>query len=79
MQKLQCGMRRLFDYFSRFINNFLCYIFQKQASKDHLTQGNLLKTTLINEKQYNLEKEMYTPNIFQLGQEVMLTKHTFTF
>ena len=20
----------------------------------------------------------YTPNIFQLGQEVMLTKHTFT-
>ena len=33
--------------------------FRKQASKDHLTQGNLLKTTLLNEKQSNLEKEMY--------------------
>ena len=52
-------MRWLFDYFSKFVNNSLCYIFQKQASKDHLTQGNLLKTTLLNEKQSNLEKEMY--------------------
>ena len=25
----------------------------------HLAQGNLLKTTLLNEKQSNLEKEMY--------------------
>ena len=33
--------------------------FQKLASKDLLTQGNLLKTTLLNEKQSNLEKEMY--------------------
>ena len=33
--------------------------FQKQASKGHLTQGNLLTTTLLNEKQSNLEKEMY--------------------
>ena len=30
-----------------------------QTSKDHLIQGNLLKTTLLNEKQNNLEKEMY--------------------
>ena len=67
----------LFDYFSRFVNNFLCYFFQKQAPKDHLTQGNL-KTTLLNEKQSNFEKEMYeislyTPNIFHLGLEVMFT------
>ena len=40
-------MRRLFDYFSRFVQSFLCY------------QGNLLKTTLFNEKQSNPEKEMY--------------------
>ena len=45
--------------FLRFIKNFLCYFFQKQASKDHLTPGNLLKTTLVYEKQSNLEKEMY--------------------
>ena len=38
---------------------FFAIFFQKQASKDHLTQGNLLKTTLLNEKQSNLEKEMY--------------------
>ena len=49
----------LFDYISRFVNNFLCYFFQKQASKDNLIQGNLLKTTLVNEKQSNLGKEMY--------------------
>ena len=33
--------------------------FQKRASKDHLTQGDLLKTALLNEKQSNLEKEMH--------------------
>ena len=37
---------------------FPCYFFQKQASKDHLTQGTLLKATL-NENKNNLEKEMY--------------------
>ena len=58
MHKLQCDIA-LFDYFLGFVKNFLCYFFQKQASKDHLTQGNLLKTTLLNEKQSNLEKEMY--------------------
>ena len=52
-------MHWLFNYFSRFLKNFLSYFFQKQASKDHLTQGHLLKTTLLNEKQSNLEKEMY--------------------
>ena len=77
-------MRCLFGYFSRFVKNFICYIFQKQASKDHLTQGNLLKTMLLNEKQSDLEREMYeislyTPNIFHLGQELMFAKHTFTF
>ena len=59
MQKPQCGRRWLDDYFSRFVKNFLCYVFQKQASKDHLTQGNLLKITLLNENQSILEKEMY--------------------
>ena len=59
MQKRQCSMRSLFDYFSRFVKNFLCYFCQKQASKDPLTQGILLKTMLLNEKQSNLEKEMY--------------------
>ena len=38
-------------YFSRFVKNFICYFIQKQASKDHLTQGNHLKTPLVNEKQ----------------------------
>ena len=33
--------------------------FQKWASKDNLTQGDLLKTALLNEKQSNLEKEMH--------------------
>ena len=83
MQKPPCSMRWLFDYFSRFANIFLCHFFQKQASKDHLTQGNLFKTILLHEKQSNLEKEMYgvslyTPNIFYLGKEVMSTKHIFT-
>ena len=40
------------------MKNFPCYFFQKQASKDHLTQGTLLKATL-NENKNNLEKEMY--------------------
>ena len=57
MEKPQCSMCWLFDYFSRFVKKFLCYLYQKQGSKDHLTQGNLLKTTL-NEKQSNLEKEI---------------------
>ena len=52
-------MRWLFDYFTRLAKDFLCYFFQKQPSKDHLTQGNLLKTMLLNEKQSNLEKEMH--------------------
>ena len=52
-------MRWLFDHFSRFVKNFLCYFFQKQASKDHLTWGNILKTKSLNEKETNLEKEMY--------------------
>ena len=35
-------------------------LFQKQTSKDHLNQGDLLKTTSLNlEKQTNLAKEMY--------------------
>ena len=59
MQKPQCGMRWLFDYFSRFVQNFLRYLFQTQASKDHITQGNLLKVKLLKEKQSNLENEMY--------------------
>ena len=32
---------------------------KSRCQKDHLVQGNLLKTTLLNEKQANLEKEMY--------------------
>ena len=59
MQKSQCGRCWLFDYFLRFIKNFLCNFFKKQASKDHLTQGNHLKSTLVNEKQSDLKKEMY--------------------
>ena len=54
---MRCAL--IIYYYSRFVKNFLCYFFQKQASTDHLTQGNLLKTTLLNEKQSNLEKEMY--------------------
>ena len=48
----------LFDYFFIFVKN-LIYFFHKQLSNDHLTQGNLLKTMLLNEKQSYLEKEMY--------------------
>ena len=59
MQQPQCIMHWLFDYFSRFVKNFHCYFFQKQDSKDHLTQGNILKTMWLNEKQSNFEKEMY--------------------
>ena len=56
-QKHQCNMCWLFDYFSRFIKNFLCYLFQKQASKDHLTQRNLVWKCM--------EISLYTPNNFQ--------------
>ena len=59
MQKPQCGVHWLFDCFSVFVNIFLCYFFQKQNSKDHLTQGKLLKTMLLNENHSNLEKDMY--------------------
>ena len=59
MQKPRCSMSWLFNYFLGFAKNFLCYFSQKQASKDHLTQGNFSKATLLNEKQSNLEKEMY--------------------
>ena len=65
MEKPQCVMRLLLDYFSRFVKNFIRYVFQKQALKDHLTQGNLVwKCMAIS---------LYTPNIFQLGQEIMFT------
>ena len=47
MQKRQCGMRRLFAFFFFFFTT----IFQKQTSNDQLTQGNLLKWTLLNENQ----------------------------
>ena len=50
------------DYFIIFqylLTFFFATFFQNQTSKDHLTQGNLLKTTLFYEKQSNLEKEMY--------------------
>ena len=70
-----------FIIFLRFVKNFLYYFFQKQASKDCLTQGNLLKTTLLNEilKRKCMEIFLYTPNIFHLGQEWMFAKYTFTF
>ena len=58
MRKPKCGVCWLFNYFLRFVNIFLSYFFRKQASKDHLIQGNLLKTILLNEKS-NLEKDMY--------------------
>ena len=67
MQKPQCGRCWLFVYFLRFVQNFLCYIFHSQTSKDYLTQGNLLKALLLNEKQGNLEKEMYR-NIYLYSQ-----------
>ena len=59
MQKPQRGMCWLFDYFSKLVQNFLCWFFQKQAWKYHLTQGNLSKPTLLNEKQSNLKNKMY--------------------
>ena len=52
----------LIIYFSKFVKDCLCYFFQKQASKDHLTQGILLKIMLLNEKQSNVEKKMYGNN-----------------
>ena len=38
---------------------FFATFFQKQTSKDHLAQRNLLKITLLNEKQSNLEEEIW--------------------
>ena len=54
----------IFGYLLTF---FFATFFQKQASKDHWTQGNLLKIMLLNKKQSNLEKEMYG-NIFLYSQ-----------
>ena len=84
MQKPQCGMHRLLIIFQDLLTFFFATFFQKEVSKDHSTQGKLLKTTLLNEKQNNLENKkcmeifLYTPSTFHLGQEVMFTKHTFT-
>ena len=44
------------------------------TSKDHLTQGNILKTALLNEKRSNFGKEMdgnisLYSNIFHLGRK----------
>ena len=47
------------QYFLRFVENYLCYFFSKAGFKRSLTQGNCLKTTLLNEKQTNHEKCMY--------------------
>ena len=38
---------------------FSLLLFQKQTSKDHLAQRNLFKITLLNEKQSNLEEEIW--------------------
>ena len=59
MQKPQCGMHRLLIIFQDFLTFFFATFFQKEVSKDHSTQGKLLKTTLLNEKQNNLGKKMY--------------------
>ena len=59
MQKPQCGMHRLLIIFQDFLTFFFATFFQKKVSKDHSTQGKLLKTTLLNEKQNNLGKKMY--------------------
>ena len=56
MPKPQCGMRWLFDYFWDLFWIFFATVIK---SKDHLTQRNLLKVTLLNEKQSNLEKELH--------------------
>ena len=73
--------RELLIFFFFFF--FLLLFFQKQASEDHLIQGNLLKAMLLNEKNKAVLKRkyvkisLYTPNIFHMGQEVMFTnKHT---
>ena len=63
MTKPQCSMCWLFNYFSRFVNIFLCYFFSKAGFKKWETKQN---------------ESLYTPNIFHLAQEVMFTKHTFT-
>ena len=59
MQKPNVVCADYFIIFRYLLTLFFATFFQKQVSKDHLTQGNLLKTTLLNEKQSNLEKEMY--------------------
>ena len=63
---------------------FFAAFFQKQASKDHLIQGNLLKTMLLNEKNKAILKRkymkisLYTSNIFHLAQEV-INVHKLTY
>ena len=72
--------------FFEICEEFSLLLFQKQASNDQLTKGNVLKTMLIKDKQSNFEKEMYgffyTPNIFHLGQvneKLTLNKIDFYF
>ena len=82
MENRQCGMRWLFDYFSRFVNCFFFFffwlLFFKSTLKDHLMQGNLLKATSLNEKQINLEKEKYGNMSLYSQYFSMFTTHTFT-
>ena len=69
MQKPQCGMRWLFDYFLRFFESFLCYFFQKQASKDQLNTRKLFKNNFIKWKtkqswKGNVRKHLFILPIF---------------
>ena len=59
-------MHRLLINFQYFLTFFLATFFQKEVSKDHSTQGNLLKATLLNEKQNNLEKKNVWKYLFIL-------------
>ena len=59
MQNLNVVCADYLIIFRDFSRVFFATFFKSRLQKINLTQGNFLKTTLLNEKQSNLEKEMY--------------------
>ena len=59
MQNLNAVCADYLVIFQDLLKFFFATFFQNHDSKDHLTQANLLKTTLLNEKQSNFKKESY--------------------
>ena len=73
----------VFYYFSRFIKNFPCYFFQKQASKDYLAKetvkNNVIEWKTNQSWKWNVWKYSLYPQYFSPGAENNVHKTYFYF